>query len=82
MTEEFLNLKITPSCGKCGHNGIVIPDDPTDDSVITCESCGAEIGTHGQFQAHVQQLAADTVRDEMSNILKDTFKGSTNFKLK
>ena len=69
--DEIINLSVTPQCKICGGTGIIIPDNPTDDSVITCPNCGATIGTHGEFKAHVELAAVGVVED----MVKDLFKG-------
>ena len=56
-----MSVEVTPSCGKCGSNDLVIPDDMTDTSVITCNACGAENGTRGELVAASERLVAQSV---------------------
>src|ERR1700729_2834149 len=39
------SFEFNPSCGKCGSNSLIGPNDMTDESTITCETCGADLGT-------------------------------------
>jgi len=38
---------------KCGSNKFVVPDHATDDSLVTCGDCGAEIGRWGNIRVGI-----------------------------
>jgi predicted nucleic acid-binding Zn ribbon protein len=38
---------------KCGSNRFVVPDHSTDDSLVTCAHCGAEIGRWGDVRVGI-----------------------------
>jgi hypothetical protein len=78
---DTATITMTPKCMKCGHVGIVIPDNPIDDSILVCEGCGAELGTHGQLQAKIRETAIDAAGDMLKKALKDALGGSSHIKL-
>ena len=43
-------IEMTLSCSECGSNDIIGPDEMTDESIVTCNTCGAEVGTWGEIQ--------------------------------
>jgi len=44
-------------CPKCGSNRLVVPDHSTDDSLVTCADCGAEIGRWGDIRVGILEEA-------------------------
>jgi predicted nucleic acid-binding Zn ribbon protein len=40
-------------CPKCGSNKFVVPDHSTNDSLVTCADCGAEIGRWGDVRVGI-----------------------------
>ena len=44
-------------CPKCGSNKFVVPDNSTDDSLVTCADCGAEIGRWGNIRVGILEEA-------------------------
>jgi len=46
-------------CLKCGSNTISMPENSTDESLVTCPSCGTELGLWGDLIA----AALDTARE-------------------
>ena len=38
---------------KCGSNKFVVPDHATDDSLVACGDCGAEIGRWGNIRVGI-----------------------------
>jgi hypothetical protein len=74
------SIEIIPSCGKCGSNDLVGPDDMTDESIITCNSCGAENGTRGEFIERSKHLAAQKFTEELQATLGKAFDGSSGIK--
>jgi predicted nucleic acid-binding Zn ribbon protein len=44
-------------CPKCGSNKFVVPDHSTDDSLVTCAHCGAEIGRWGEIRVGILEEA-------------------------
>jgi hypothetical protein len=57
MSDDSVNITVTPTCPKCGHHGIIIPDNPTDESIITSEACAANLGTHAQLNDGIRNAA-------------------------
>ena len=38
-------------CRHCGGSSLQVPDDADEDSVVSCASCGAKIGTWGSLSS-------------------------------
>ena len=45
------NCKFVFTCRKCGGQTIRLPDDPTDESPASCQTCGEEFGRFGDIKA-------------------------------
>lgn len=71
-----INIKLT--CKHCGSNDLEIPDDATDESMVTCKGCNTEVGKWGD----VQQAAKDAARDEIDGELKKMFKDPIKINIK
>jgi hypothetical protein len=74
------SFEFNPSCGECGSNSLIGPDDMTDESTITCETCGADLGTLGELKISALRLAEEKVAEETKGIIGETFKGIENVK--
>jgi predicted nucleic acid-binding Zn ribbon protein len=46
-------------CPKCGSNKFVVPDHSTNDSLVTCSRCGAEIGRWGNLRVGILEEAKE-----------------------
>ena len=46
-------------CPKCGSNKFVVPDNSTDESLITCADCGARIGRWGDIRVGILEEAKE-----------------------
>jgi hypothetical protein len=54
MTESFVSgLGV---CAKCGGTISTSDDPPADNSVVTCQTCGQEIGTYADINAKVREM--------------------------
>ncbi|MGJ0532793.1 ECs_2282 family putative zinc-binding protein [Methylocystis sp.] len=57
MSDDKISVEF--NCKKCGGTVISLPDDPTDDSIATCQSCGVEFGRWGDIKAQATKVASD-----------------------
>lgn len=64
------------SCGKCGSKELTIPDEPTDDSPVTCSGCGAEVARWGDVKAAVQEAAEKKAAEALKDALRKKFDGT------
>jgi transcription elongation factor Elf1 len=55
---EDANLNITFKCPKCGGTVISVADKDSNDSAVTCKSCGVGFGTWGD----IKKQAADAAK--------------------
>ena len=74
------NVPITFECQKCGGKKLELPDDPTDDSIAKCTSCGAEFGRWGDIREAAANAVGEAAVKSMRKSLKEAFKDS-GFKL-
>jgi hypothetical protein len=68
-------FKITITCTKCGSNDVEVPDDATDESMVTCKGCQTEVGTWGELKQAVINRAKDEVVSEVNKQLGKKLKG-------
>jgi hypothetical protein len=61
-------MNTTLCCPKCGNNTISIPENSKDESVVTCPSCGAELGLWGDLIT----AALDTARENFEKTSNQT----------
>jgi hypothetical protein len=66
MTET---VSVSGNCGGCGER-VSWPDDATEETLLICKNCGADLGTYGDFK----NKAVETVKRRLVDIMKDTFK--------
>ena len=57
--ESLIPMNTTLRCPKCENGAISVPENSPDESVVTCPSCGAELGPWGELIA----AALDTARE-------------------
>lgn len=78
MSED--QLTVTFSCKSCGADPTVLelPDDHTDDSIAKCKKCGVEMGRFGD----IKEKAMEVAKSEVSNMMKNAFKGVKGFTFK
>ena len=67
MSEHTISIS-----GNCPCGTRVSWDDQTttEDAVLVCKNCGANLGTYGDFK----DKAIDTVRDQVRDTFKNLFK--------
>ncbi len=55
--------ELSAKCKNCGGTEFSLPDDATESSVVTCNSCGKAGGTLGAFQAEAMRTARAAMPD-------------------
>jgi transcription elongation factor Elf1 len=70
-------IPVTFECKNCGGNTLVLPDEATDESVVTCKSCGIEVANWGD----IKNASVETVKAQIIEDLKDAFSGTDGFKV-
>ena len=58
--------RISFKCEKCGTQ-VVWPDDATDETRLTCEKCGDDLGTYGDLR----NQGLEATRAEVERLLKE-----------
>lgn len=69
-------IAFTPHCKKCGSNELTIPDDATDESPVTCSSCGAVCGAWGDLRAAAVEAAGQHATESFVDAIGRDFDGS------
>jgi transcription elongation factor Elf1 len=72
------HLSVTFECKECGGTILTVPDDATDDSPVSCKSCGFVFGSFGDVKAKAREAALEHVQDT----IKGAFKGLKGWTLK
>ena len=67
-------VEMTPRCGKCGSDNLTVPDE-TEESVVTCESCGAENGTWGDLRSAAENHAGQKLEEHFQSTFEEAFEG-------
>jgi predicted nucleic acid-binding Zn ribbon protein len=70
-------LKAEGQCAHCGGALHTIDNPPTDNSIVTCQSCGEQIGTFKDVNDKIGKVLFDhaiTKRNETMARLKRSFK--------
>jgi hypothetical protein len=75
-----MSVEVIPSCVKCGGNDLIGPDDLTDESIITCNSCGEENGTFGELKTASHDIVAKKFTEDLQTTLSEAFDGSDGIK--
>lgn len=57
MAESFIEAK--GECARCGGAIHTLDNPPTDDSIVTCQSCGEQIGTYKDVHDKLGKVALD-----------------------
>jgi hypothetical protein len=57
MSDNEVGFSFAMACTHCGHAILAIPDNPTDESRIFCEGCGADICSYVDLQAMMWEHA-------------------------
>ena len=79
---DSYQIPVTLQCKKCGDNMLSLPDNPTDDSIVTCKSCGVEVGRWGDIKTGAKNTVKEKVTESIKDIFRDAFKGSKGITFK
>lgn len=63
---DYTNVPVTFECKKCSGKKIELPDNPNDESIAKCASCGVEFGRWGD----IRKAARDKVSEEFKKGLR------------
>ncbi|MFL6427700.1 MAG: hypothetical protein ACJ71S_05610 [Acidobacteriaceae bacterium] len=68
--------EVKARCAKCRSDQFVIPDNPKASSIVTCHSCGTQIGKWGDLKAALTNKA----EEEAEAAIRKAFKGNKNIR--
>ncbi|WP_417589703.1 hypothetical protein [Pararhodobacter oceanensis] len=71
-------ITVTFECNNCGASPatLELPNDHTDDDDAKCRNCGFAFGRYGDIKEESMKAA----KAEVSNMIKDAFKGVKGWK--
>ena len=81
MSDEIL-VTVNFECVRCGGKRLELPDDPTDDSIVKCASCGNEFGRWGDIKNSAKNEIKEDFAQKLRQNLRDAFKDSKFIKFK
>lgn len=61
-------LTIEGECNKCGGTVFTVPDNATNDTMISCDGCGQPLITWGHYKAGAVELAKAELAKRFSKI--------------
>lgn len=62
---------LTLCCDECGQDKVITPSELTDESQLTCDSCGAEYGMLGA----VKRVELEKVKEQLASAFGKAFDG-------
>lgn len=69
------SIPVTFKCLNCGGTVLESPDDPlTDESIMSCNTCGTVHCTYGELKTAAAEKAKEAVLDEVQKALGSLFK--------
>jgi len=74
-------MRFSLCCQKCGGNELTIPDEPTDDSPVTCATCG-DIARWGDVKTAMLEASQKEATKAFQDGIADAVKGLDNIEFK
>jgi hypothetical protein len=72
MSDSEIGLGFTVECPHCGNGILAIPDNPTDESRVLCEGCGADLCSYVELQAmmweHAEVAAGEYLQESIHEV--------------
>jgi DNA-directed RNA polymerase subunit RPC12/RpoP len=65
MSDNIQKAEATLRCTRCGHAVPPPAESTSDDTLIICPACGANLGRWGDAKSEIGKAAAKTIVDEM-----------------
>ena len=81
--EEIINIAIPVAlrCNQCGSEDIFVPEPEGCDDPVTCNACGADLGSRSAIDKRVRQDLDKQVPDQLDALLREAFEGSPNVRI-
>jgi ribosomal protein S27E len=74
-------VPVTVRCDKCGSDDIFVPEPEGSNDAITCNACGADLGTRAALDERVRQDLDKQIPDQLDAIVREAFEGVPNIKV-
>jgi hypothetical protein len=63
------SISVSGNC-PCGARVSWDDESTTEDTILVCKDCGANLGTYGDFKNKAVDMVRDQVRDTFKNLFK------------
>lgn len=64
---DSFDIPIQIRCSKCNEKLIAEGEILTDDSIVSCPSCGAKVGTFAEVKKHAGEYGAELIRKRLED---------------
>lgn len=79
LTRETVQVAVR--CDKCGSDNVSIPETEGSSDAITCNDCGADLGTRAALDEQVAKEIGQQLEDKFEAMLREAFEGSPNVRI-
>ncbi len=67
---DSIPIPVEFRCGKCGEKALLAEGDTlTDDSIVSCTACGANVGRWGDVKQQTLDLSAEEIKKRLKDLL-------------
>jgi DNA-directed RNA polymerase subunit RPC12/RpoP len=74
---DSIPVPIELRCGKCGEKALIAEGDTlTEESMVSCTSCGAKLGKWGEVKQQALETSAEQIKKRLKDRFGDAFKPS------
>ena len=74
-------VPISVSCDQCGSKDVNVPEAELPDDLITCNNCGADLGTRATLDERVSQAIGNEITNAMDDMFRTLFEGTPNVRI-
>ena len=62
-------VKVVLNCSRCGHRGLEVPKDESDDDQIVCPECETRLGVVADLNERIRQSISDVVAERLTRTI-------------
>lgn len=63
-------MQIKATCGACGNDLLLIPDDAEEDQMVRCSKCKADVGEKSEVQRELKKAAEKQAEQIKADFIK------------
>lgn len=65
-------IPIKIRCGKCNADNSLVADTDSDESIVTCTSCGATLGPLGELKKQAREFGVEEIKKRFRDKFGDS----------